>query len=178
MQQSDFKRFNALMNGMAKLYERELDRAVLDAYWLALGDWTLEAFEAAAAQLMRTSKFMPRPADFHELRKAGRLTAGEAWARVLEYVRKDYCHWQGGGVSKLGSVPEPDGVLIDRAVKAIGGYQAIAMSQTDQTHFLEKRFCDHYHSIQDATEIREAVPQLVFDEQPKIAHTDPRKLLS
>jgi hypothetical protein len=177
MQQSDFKRFNALMNGMAKLYERELDKAVLDAYWLALGDWTLEAFEAAAAQLMRTSKFMPRPADFHELRKAGRLTAGEAWARVLEYVRKAYSRWDGGGISKFGNTPEPDSVLIDRAVKAIGGYEAIAMSRTDQTPFLEKRFCEHYESIQDATEIREAVPQIAFDERPKIA-SGPRKLLS
>jgi hypothetical protein len=177
MQQSDFQRFKAVMNGMAKLYERELDAAVLDAYWLALRDWELADFEAAAGQLMRSSKFMPRPAEFHELRKAGRPTAGEAWIRVLEYVRKGYARWEGGGISKFGNAPQPDDALIDRAVQAIGGYDAIAMSSTDKTPFLEKRFCEHYDSMQDADEIREAVPQIARGED-RSRLSGPRKLLT
>lgn len=176
MQQADFQRFKAVMNGMAKLYERELDAAVLDAYWLALRTWSLEDFETAAGQLMRTSKFMPRPADFEELRKAGRPTAGEAWARVLEFARKGYDRWDCGPPSR-NNLPMLDDPLIQRAVAAIGGFDAIAMSRTDQTQFLEKRFCEHYESIQDADEIREAVPQIAFDDRPRLPPSGPRRLL-
>lgn len=148
------------MAGMAKLYEREIDAPLLDAYWLALRDWTLEEFESAAGHLMRESKFMPRPAEFTALRKAARMTAGEAWALVLNYVRHGYVRWQGGGVTQMGAVTKPESEIIDRAVNAIGGYEAVAMSETDKTHFLERRFCEHYESIQDAEDIRECLPQL------------------
>jgi hypothetical protein len=160
MQQTDFQRFKALMNGMAKLYERELDGPVLDAYWLALRNWELADFEAGAAHLMRTSTFMPRPADFETLRKAGRPTAGEAWASVLASVRAGYSRWTGGGVSRDPSFTPPDNVLIDRAVQAIGGYDAIGMSNRDQTPFLERRFCEHYDAIRDAEEVRQEVPAI------------------
>ena len=80
MQQSDFQRFRAVMTGMAKVYERELDALLLDAYWVALRDWSLEDFERAAGELMRTNEFMPRPAAFNALRKAAtKLLASEAW---------------------------------------------------------------------------------------------------
>lgn len=172
----EFSRFHAVMTGMAELYQRELSPVLLDAYWISLRDWPLEAFEAAAGQLMKTAEFMPRPADFTALRKAGRATAGEAWAKVLEFARKGYIRWDGGGrPTRDNSVESPDEQLIDRAVRAIGGYEAIAMSPTDKTHFLEKRFCEHYSDIQDAEEIREAVPQIAFDEPARI--TGPRRLL-
>ncbi len=56
--------------------------------------------------------------------------------------------------------PKPDDRAIDAAVRAIGGYSAIAMSRTDQTPHLERRFCEHYEQIRDANEIRAAVPLL------------------
>lgn len=174
MQQVDFQRFKSLMNGMAKLYERELDTAMLDAYWLALQDWELEHFEAAVVQLLRTSKFMPRPSEFHDLRKAGRQTAGEAWAQVLKYVRTDYSP---SGLPCLnGRVAPRFSPETKRAVEAIGGFRTIAFSEISQTPFLEKRFCEHFEAIQDAVEVREAVPQITTDTRPQIS--GPRKLLS
>jgi hypothetical protein len=154
MQQADFQRFRAVMTGMAKVYEREIDGALLDAYWLALRDWSLADFEAAAAHLMRTSKFMPRPADFHELREAGRPTAAEAWLKAVEA--------SAGAIScgRVMTVRTCGDPLIDRAVRAIGGYGAIAMCDEDKLHFLERRFAEHYESIQDAEEVRAALPQL------------------
>jgi hypothetical protein len=146
MQQTDFQRFNALMNGMAKLYERELDGAMLDAYWLALRDWELADFQAAAGQLMRTSKFMPRPADFEELRRAARPTAGEAWAEARACFRS--------GARGTG---DP---LTDRVVQMLGGYKAMGYTASDQMPFIERRFAEHYTALQDAEEIRAAVPQI------------------
>ncbi len=139
---------------------KDLTPEAYEIWWQAMQTWSLEDFKAAAAQLARSVEFMPSPYHFEQLRKAGRPTAGEAWIAALEYARKGWTVWDGGKASVSGSMPEPDDALIDRAVRAVGGYEAIAMSNTDATHFLERRFCEHYESIQDVQEVREALPQL------------------
>jgi hypothetical protein len=160
VQQADFQRFHAVMHGMAKVYEREIDQLLLDAYWLALRDWTFPEFEQAAGQLMRSSRFMPRPADFNALRQAARPTVGEAWARVLAHASGGY---------RDGSGLDP---VIDRAVKTLGGYRAIAMTQTDQLHWVEKRFAQHYGDMLEASETRAA---LGFDPDPDAPWSLPRR---
>ena len=165
MQASDYPRFQAVMTGMAELYQRELSGPLLDVYWLALADWELHEFEAAARQLMKTEEFMPKPTAFNSLRKAGRMTAGEAWAYVLKFARTEFNFWDSGRPTIKPSAIFPESNLINRAVAAIGGYSAIAGSNTDKTQFLEKRFCEHYESLQDADEVREAVPEIAFDRQ-------------
>ena len=148
MQRSDFPRFRELMAGMAKLYERELDAPVLDAYWLALADWSLEEFERAAAHLMATSAFMPRPAHFTALRKAETPTAGEAWARVLEHVKGAYR--DGSGIDRGGP--------IDQAARGLGGYRVIAFYDTAYLGALERRFAEYYATANDITEQRSVLP--------------------
>lgn len=147
MRADDFSRFRAVLAGMAKLYERELDAPLLDAYWLALRDWSLEAFEQAAAHLMSTGKFMPRPADFNALRRAGRMTPGEAWAVALRHAR---------GAYRAGpTVPE-----VERAVEAIGGWRSIAHANVDALQFIERRFADAFAELETVTETREALPAI------------------
>jgi hypothetical protein len=150
MQPADFQRFKSVMTGMAKVYERELDGVLLDAYWLTLRGWSLPEFEAAAAHLMSTSEFMPRPAAFHALRQAARPTPGEAWARVLRHVRT--------GAYRQGGLRDD---TVESAVRALGGYRAIAMSHEERLPFLERRFSEHYATKADVEVIREALPQLV-----------------
>lgn len=149
----DFPKFAAVMAGMGKLYEREIDGLLMDAYWLALRPWTLTEFEQAAGHLMATSKFMPRPADFNDLRKASRPVAAEAWAKAISscgsaWTARGYT----GGTS--------GDALVDRAVHAIGGYGAIAQCDQEKLHFLERRFTEAYESMQDANDVRGALPQL------------------
>lgn len=151
MQQADFQRFRAVMAGMAEMYQRELSAVLLDAYWLAFKSWTLAEFEQGASHLMANGEFMPRPADFNELRKAGRETPGEAWAKVLR-------HAASGGY-RLGRLDDST----ERAVHAIGGWRAIAMCEETKTIFLERRFAEHFETMRDAVETREAVPQLTHD---------------
>src|SRR6186713_1042196 len=47
--------------------------------------------------------------------------------------------------------------LIDRAVRAIGGYGVIAMCDRDKLAFLERRFAEHYADIESVDDVREAV---------------------
>lgn len=149
MQQSDFERFRAVMVGMGKVYEREIDGPLLDAYWLALRTWPLKDFEAAAAHLMQVSEFMPRPAAFANLRKSASPTTGEAWSQVLEHIRGAYR--DGSGI---------DDGPIDAAVRALGGYRALAMHNSDFMHVMERRFAEHFAAGSDVTETRAALPRI------------------
>jgi hypothetical protein len=157
MQQSDFQRFHALLQGMAKMFERELDQFVLDAYWIALKGWAFEDFQQASVHLMQTRQFMPRPFDFEALRKAGRATAAEAWEKARAACGSAI---QCGQVTHNGTCGDE---LIDRAVRGIGGYGAIAMCETSKIPFLEKRFAEHYADLQEANDTREAVPQIAHE---------------
>lgn len=156
MQQADFKRFAALMNGMAKMYERELDTLVLDAYWLALRGWPLGDFEAAAAHLMQHSKWMPRPAEFTELQRAGEQTVAEAWNEAMRACSS----WRNGHISVDDRT--------DRAVQAVGGYRALAMADIEtQLPHLSRRFMEIYEELSDVDQARENVPQIAA---PKVGN--------
>lgn len=147
MQPNDKPKFLSVLNGLAAIKPgAKLTQEALSLYWGALSAWNIEDFTAAANELARTQEFMPNPYHFEQLRKAGRMTAGEAWAEVLAIARN------GGG--------EHESPLVNSAVRAIGGYRAVGMSHTDATHFLEKRFCEHYDSIGEREDIREAIPQI------------------
>jgi hypothetical protein len=147
MLQTDKPKFLAVLNGLAAIKPgAKLTTEALTLYWNALSAWTIEDFTAAANQLARTSEFMPNPYHFEQLRKAGRMTAGEAWAVVREAAR--------------GHAELPDDASILAAVRALGGLRAIGMTNSDQMQFLERRFAEHYESINDAEDVREALPNL------------------
>lgn len=151
MNGTDSKRFAEILTGMAELYGQSLTQPAIRIYWQAMQDWTLADFEQAASHLAKTAKYFPRPADFNALRKrAGTLTSGEAWAKVLDYCRGAYR--DGAGLDSGGP--------IDQAAHALGGYRSIAMHDTDALHFLERRFAEHYGAVGEADETRRSVPAL------------------
>lgn len=156
MQVSDFPRFQAVMTGMAELYQRELSGPLMDAYWLALSDWELTDFEAAAGRLMKTEEFMPRPVAFTNLRKAGRPSSAEVWIEVLDHARHDSPNFMNGHVRGLSDIA-------NRALHAIGGLHTVAMSEPSKTTFLERRFSEVYDQMSESHEIREALPEIAFD---------------
>lgn len=156
MQAGDREQFLKVMNGMAAIKRMQLTAEALDLWWAFLADWSIEDFKAAAIVVLKSSPYMPQPADFENLRKSARLTAGEAFAKAVSACGSAI---QCGQVTSGGSCGDP---LIDRAVRAIGGYGVIAMCQRDSLHFLERRFTEHYEAMQDADHVREALPELVL----------------
>lgn len=149
MQANDFDRFHALMTGMAETHQRELSKFMLDAYWLALRDWTLADFEDAVAHFMQTSKWFPKPSEFTDLRKAAEPGPSEAWEEAIAACR----HWR--NPAEL-----PDG-LVARAANCVGGFRAIAMAdmERDLPH-LQRRFMAAYEELKHVEGIRESVPQI------------------
>ena len=64
---TDDKRFAATISGLAEAFGRKASVAMVRAYRIGLVGLTIEAIEQAAANALRTSKFMPSPAELREL---------------------------------------------------------------------------------------------------------------
>lgn len=155
MRESDKPIFGAILTGMAQLKPGgKLTAEALELFWNAMAHWTIEEFQAAANQLVRTSEFMPNPFHFEQLRKAGRLTAGEAFDRARAHARE--LPVSGGFVRDL---PLGNGV-IDAAVRACGGWRVFTNATSEGLPFLERRFAEHFDSITDAEDTRIALPDL------------------
>lgn len=139
----DFAEFDKVIVGLAELHGKELSAAAIKLYFTALRHWSLDDVKRAAVQLLRTSKFMPKPQDFEELRRANDDSAHEAWERVLR-----------------GDRLEP-GSLEERAAQMLGGQSAIRRADIyrDLPHF-HRRFLEAYADLSDRTFTREVIPQL------------------
>lgn len=158
MRAQDRQAFGEVIAGFAELKGKQLSAPALELYWRAMRHWRLEDFRAAAEHLLRHCEFMPTPRDFERLRTAGRLTAGEAWAWVLSRYP-----------AHRGEVREPTGAeraVIERAVRALGGWQTLDRCEVDKIGILERRFCEHFAAMRDADEVRAEVPQVAYAEGP------------
>lgn len=147
MVDADKPAFLAVLNTLTAVKPGgKLTREALEVWWKTFADWSIEEFQAAGAELVRTSEFMPNPYHFAQIRKAARLAPGEAWAQVLAHIR--------------GRAPAPTDPIVLAAVNALGGFTALGMTKSDDLPFRERRFAEHYETIGDAEATREAVPQL------------------
>lgn len=152
MKSEDREKFLEVVIGFAELKGKALSAPALELYWRALRHWTLEDFRAAAEQLILTCEFMPVPKDFEDLRKAGRMTSGEAFAMARGIVADA---WERDFPTLTSGDPR-----VDATVRAIGGWRAIAMSTAENIGFLERRFTEHFETLSDAEDVREAVPRI------------------
>lgn len=156
MQVTDFERFRVLMIGMGELYGKEISGPLLDAYWVALRSWEIKPFEEACAHLMANATFMPRPADFTALTKAGRETAGEVFAGLRQWLK-----YTPHGYQLDAETPRK----IASAFAAMGGAQAYAMCDEEKLPYLEKRFCEHFDQISEVEDARVSVPKIAYSDQ-------------
>jgi hypothetical protein len=164
MTPADRKAFLEVVVGFAELKGKQLSAPALELYWRAMQDWSIEDFRAAAEQLLRTCAFMPTPKDFEDLRKAGRPSAGEAWERALAHARD--LPASGGYLQER---PSGD-ALLDAAARMVGGYKAIANASERDLQFIAQRFAEHFETLEDREDIREALPALTGG--PKLERMD------
>lgn len=149
MLSTDRVEFVRVLNGLAAIKRCELTSEAIDVWWMAMAQWPIVEFKAAASHLVGACQFMPSPYDFAQLRKAAELTAAEAWTEVLEAC----AHWRD-------SARLPNGRAA-RAARAVGGFKAIAMAntQTDMPH-IQRRFLEAYAELSDVESVRDALPQI------------------
>jgi hypothetical protein len=155
MTDADKPEFLRILTGLAAIKPGgKLTPEALSVWWLAMQDWPMDQFRAAAGQLASSVEFMPSPYHFAQLRKATQDTAGEAWSQVLEAVRTMNPH-----------VAPSLGARIDRVVRALGGYRTLAMTDSSAMPFREKRFAELWEELGEAEEARAVLP---FYERPKL----------
>lgn len=159
MTPDDREKFLEIVIGFAEMKGKQLSTPALELYWRAMQDWDIDDFRAAANMLVKSCQFFPTPKEFEDLRKAGDMSAGEAWARARDVIRS------GGSTS--------GDARTDAAIRILGGYDALGRTNSDQFQFLERRFCDHYEELSDRIEVREALPNFT-----KKLPYDPKRLLS
>jgi hypothetical protein len=157
MLDSEKPKFCAILAGLAAVLPgAKLPKEAYEFWWNVMqrDAWTLTEFDEAAAHLSKSCDFFPTPGHFDRLRKAGRMTAGEAWEKARKAAGSAI---QCGQVTHNGTCGDP---FIDSVVRAFGGYGQIAMCDTDKLHFLERRFTEHFATMLEAQDTREAVPQI------------------
>jgi len=161
MTRKDFPAFAKIVAGFAELKGKKLSDEAIELYWRAMAHWTLRDFQEAANTLLLTAQFIPTPKDFEDLRKRATETAPEAWVEILRRARRG--DFDLAGLSSAARL----------AVAALGGIRAVAMSETAHTHFLEKRFCEHYGELQEAYTARNGSQDGISHlERQRLTHTE------
>jgi hypothetical protein len=150
MNKDDFQAFRDVIGGLAEIYRRQLSTAAIGLYWRLLWRWPIEDVKRAAEYLALNCAFMPMPKDFHDLRRAGRPTPGEAWETARAHATPP--GWR--------APPPCEDPQINAVVRMIGGSSAIAMYPADKLAFLERQFCEHYRDLEDAEDVRRSVPEI------------------
>jgi len=155
MQLSDKPKFVTTLVGLAAIKGRELTDEAIDLWWLSMAPWSIEDFTAAAAHLISSCQFMPTPFDFAQLRKAGELTAGEAWSLALS------------------GKPLPAGSRVARAAQIVGGQYAIRHANVEKDlPFIERRFKEAYGDLCEVDPVRESLPQIALsDDVKRLGHS-------
>lgn len=153
MKPADREPFLEIVVGFAEIRGKTLSAPALELYWNAMQSWSLNDFQEAANQLIRTCEWMPTPKHFEDLRKAGRHTPGEAWLTARQHIR-----WGLHGYTLDPRCP----ALVAKAVHVIGGPNVIGMCDEDKLTFLERRFTEHFETMQESEDTRELVPQIVY----------------
>jgi len=59
---SDRERFARAMNVLSAAFDKEIDEATLESYWMALEDMDIEGIERACKHAIQNLEFFPRPA--------------------------------------------------------------------------------------------------------------------
>ncbi len=106
MTETDRLEFAKTLLVVGETFNEPVSHGRAEAYFEALGDFTLEQVKGACAMALRGSKFFPRPAELRELIEGDRDEAATAaWGAILREIRR------------VGYIGAPN--LDDRALRAV-----------------------------------------------------------
>lgn len=75
MTAEDGQAFAALIGRLVEVYQHPLSDVLVETYWEALQDYELEYLEPAAAEIIRISKWFPKPVELRETASRFRVEA-------------------------------------------------------------------------------------------------------
>lgn len=150
MNLDDKPEFLRVMNGLASVFGGQLTPEALDVWWRAFGGWSLHDFTQAASAAVTRCKFMPRPADLFDVKRAALPSPGEAWEIA------------GKGID----------ALADKALNIATQGRYFGHIPYDEHPWIQKRFLEVYEQLADVEDARASAPQLAA---PAWLHREPDK---
>jgi len=131
-------KFKEYMATLCELHDRTLSVMLTDLYWKVLEPFTDQQCESAFKEIIYSSRFFPKPADFIEtLQGTKKNKATASWLVVLESVKR---------IGNYQSVKFADQV-IHSVVQAMGGWPELCMMENDDVKWKQKEFERLYEVI-------------------------------
>lgn len=154
-----------ILTKIAEIFDKPITETLVDAYMDALEGFSKDQLAAAAKQLMRTSEYFPRPANFIKLldppedkivtRRNDDAIAAAAWDTFIRWLE--------------GLHPLEKDDPIRRAADAIGGKARFALMTYDQINYYRGDFKDAYLTILKDQERGEALNEIGAAPLPGLA---------
>lgn len=139
MTPEDRPRFAEALEAAATVYSQQLSKPLLNLWWTLCQQLTIEEFTQALEAHLRTSQFMPKPADVLTQSEGTPDTrAHQAWLKVLQAMRTH------GSYASV----RFDDPLIHLAIQACGGWLHLCSTEAQDLHWAQRRFADHYAHLE------------------------------
>lgn len=161
------KLFKEYMTALSEIHNKDLSALLNSIYWETLKPYTDEECERAFKELVFTSKFFPKPADFLEILRGKIEDQGTlAWIQVVKAVRR---------YGNYPSVRFADPV-IHSVINFMNGWGKIGEWFEDDLKWKEKEFVKLYAIMQRNDKHPDHLPGLCeignsangYDRQPDI----------
>lgn len=125
-------KFKEYMTMICEMFDKKLSDMMKDLYWKMLEHFTDEQCEKVFQEIILSSKFFPKPADFMEILKGKKQDqATIAWIEVLNAVKR---------IGNYESVKFADPV-IHSVLQVMGGWDQLAATMTtDEEKWKQKEF--------------------------------------
>lgn len=155
---NDKAAFAASLTAIASVHRVELSQPLLQAYWLALSDLTLDQLKHAVGVALREHRWMPKPAELRSIALSGSVDgdamALASWSALLEAVRT---------VGPYKSVDFGDPTT-HAAIRAVGGWQRVCDATSDELHrFIRRDYLAAYNGLACKAMSDEATAVLIGD---------------
>ena len=137
--------FVKLMNGLGKIYDREIDKETLEIWLSFFSDNTTNEFKEAINQHIKTSSKFPTIADIKNLIAENKIKdkpqAEDEWNKVLDLIHKY------GQTNQEEAFKEMNDYT--RYIVKHVGFVNICMANSEQQKWNKKEFIEEYNILRD-----------------------------
>lgn len=158
MLRSDLPRLVKLLERLCAVWNRKCSQELVEGYFVALADVEIDAVEQHALLLLRTSRWMPAPAEL----RSGPLAPPEARAALAWAELR-------GRIAAVASGRD-EGKIADEAAQsawsALGGWHALGQRERGQLDFVRNDFVA-LHAAFSATQAVEKARRAIASESSR-----------
>lgn len=153
MTNEDRERFAVLIEALCSAFGKEPSEALLEAYWIGLGDLDANEVQVAVATSIRQCKFFPAASELRGL--AGAMAAADRASRAFAAAK--------AGAARVGrySSVSFDDPLINACIRSMGGWRRFCSMPAEELEVWgRKQFEQSYSGFAQAGVSREACEYL------------------